>query len=237
MTDWRPDEIAYAGPEHLDPDGVGGYDAKAGFDPEPEVALLTELGLGPDTTLVDLGCGTGVFAEAAARTGARIIAVDVSPTMVRSARARLDAAGDETTGDKRVRVVEAGLLTYRHGGEPVDIVYSRNVLHQLPDLWKATALDRMRGLLRPGGLLRLHDLVFDVEPAELDTTVEAWMAGAAEDPALGYTAEDFATHLRTEYSTYTWLLEPMLERAGFEVVERSVRRSVYASYTCRVAGP
>jgi hypothetical protein len=33
-------------------------------------------------------------------------------------------------------------------------------------------------------------------------------------------------------ATDTWLLEPMLDRAGFDVVERSVHRGAYAAYTC-----
>jgi hypothetical protein len=39
--------------------------------------------------------------------------------------------------------------------------------------------------------------------------------------------------VRGEHSTYGWLLDVMLDRVGFDVVERSVRRSVYATYTCR----
>jgi hypothetical protein len=38
-----------------------------------------------------------------------------------------------------------------------------------------------------------------------------------QTPARGYTREDFATHIRNEYSTFRWLLEPMLVTGGFEV--------------------
>ena len=41
------------------------------------------------------------------------------------------------------------------------------------------------------------------------------------------------THLRTEYSTFTWILEPMLERAGFSIRRRSFSESmVFAEYVC-----
>ena len=60
-----------------------------------------------------------------------------------------------------------------------------------------------------------------------------WFAGAAADPAAGYTAEDFAVHIRTEHSTFRWLLEPMLERTGFEILDSSYFGRVYATYTCR----
>ena len=58
------------------------------------------------------------------------------------------------------------------------------------------------------------------------------MSGAVTDPAIGWTAEELAEHLRGEFSTYSWLLDAMLERTGFEVVERTFRRSVYGAYTC-----
>jgi hypothetical protein len=40
-------------------------------------------------------------------------------------------------------------------------VYTRNALHQLPDFWKAVALDLVGQMLRPGGVLRLRDLLHD----------------------------------------------------------------------------
>lgn len=77
-------------------------------------------------------------------------------------------------GASNVACVQAGLLTYRHDGEPVDFVYTRRVLHHLPDLWKPVALARIAGLLRPGGVLKLRDLVFSFEPAEAEERARAW---------------------------------------------------------------
>lgn len=101
-----------------------------------------------------------------------------------------------------------------------------------PRCWKAVALDRIAGILRPGGVLRLHDLIYDFQPAEAETVLERWMDGAATDPSFGYTRDDFATHIRTEFSTYRWLLEPMLDAAGFEIVQTDFNRSVYGACTC-----
>jgi hypothetical protein len=70
-------------------------------------------------------------------------------------------------------------------------------------------------------------------PAEAERVIEAWLAGAAKRPEEGWTRAELEAHLRDEYSTYTWLLEPMLERAGFAVrrAEYSASR-VYATYVC-----
>jgi SAM-dependent methyltransferase len=111
-------------------------------------------------------------------------------------------------------------------------VVSRNALHQLPDFWKTMALRRIGRILRPGGVLRLRDLVFDFRPAETEDVIQRWLDGAATDPAYGYTREDFVEHLRTEYSTFRWLLEPMLAATGFEIVDVAFRGSIYAAYTC-----
>ncbi len=223
---WLIDELAYAGPEHLDPGFVAGYDSKQGWPAvDDDVAVLREHGA---RTVVDLGTGTGRFAVAAAPYCDRVIAVDVSPAMLDHARRAVAAAGVST-----VELVRAGFLSYEHAGAPADLVHTRNALHQLPDFWKGMALHRIAGLLRPGGLLRLHDLVYDFTPAEAPDVLRGWLDAAATDPAAGYTAEDYATHVRTEFSTYRWLLEPLLAATGFEILDVATRARLYATYTCR----
>jgi SAM-dependent methyltransferase len=225
---WWLDEKAFAGPEHLDPGYVAGYVRKAGYTAEADVELFRSLGVDGRSTLLDVGCGPGVLALAMAPHCREVIAVDVSPAMVEVARERVDAAGN-------VRVEQAGFLSLPDDLGPVDAVYTRNVLHQLPDLWKLIALRNVAGVLRPGGALVLHDLIYDTGPDQLDGVIEAWLDGAVDDPAVGWTADELVTHLRTEFSTYTWIVDGMLERTGFEILSRSSRRSVYATYTCRRA--
>jgi SAM-dependent methyltransferase len=228
---WMPDELAYAGAEHLDPAFVAGYDRKAGYDAgtrhDVEEDLAALAAQGADGTLVDLGAGTGPLTLAAALRFRRVVAVDVSPAMHRVIQERAAQAGLSN-----VECVRAGFLTYEHAGPPADVVCTRNALHQLPDFWKALALERVAGLLRPGGVLRLRDLIFDFHPREADEVIGRWLDEAATDPARGYTREDFAEHLRTEFSTFRWLLEPMLDAAGFETVDVAFRGSIYGAYTC-----
>ena len=224
---WWPDELAHAGPEHLDPGFVAGYDRKQGWPPVDEDVALVRAHRA--RTVVDLGTGTGRFAAAVAPHCDRVVAVDVSPAMLDRARQTVEAAGAADT----VELVRAGFLSYEHAGAPADFVHTRNALHQLPDFWKGMALHRIAGLLRPGGILRLHDLVYDFTPAEAPAVLDSWLAGAATDPAAGYTAADYATHVRTEFSTYRWLLEPLLAATGFEILDVTTRAGLYAAYTCR----
>jgi len=165
-----------AGREHFDEQHAGRYDAKEDADPAEEVSLLQAAGvLGPAARVVELGTGSGRFALAAARVCEAVVAVDVSPVMLARLVERL---GDGAAGE--VEAVHAGFLTYRHTGRPADLVYSRYVLHHLPDFWKALALRRMAAMLRPGGVLRLWDVVYGFEPAEAEQRIEAWITKTHE---------------------------------------------------------
>jgi SAM-dependent methyltransferase len=228
------DELAYAGPEHLDEAFIAGFDRKQGYpDPDEDIAAFAAHGVGSGSVVADLGAGTGQFAVAAARRFGRVIAVDVSPAMLAALRAKADRAGLAN-----VAVERAGFLGFSPDASdaPLDGVFTRNALHQLPDFWKAVALQRIADMLRPGGVLRLRDLVYDFAPAEAEELFAGWFAGAATDPAAGYTAADYAEHIRTEYSTFRWLLEPMLAAAGFEIADVSYERRLYGAYTCVKVG-
>ncbi|MEU4722262.1 class I SAM-dependent methyltransferase [Nonomuraea dietziae] len=223
---WMLDESAHAGPEHLDPAFVAGYDRKQGRpDPREDLEILAAHGV---ATVVDLAAGTGQFALAAALRFDRVTAVDISPAMLDHVRAR---AAEQ--GLANLEVVGGGLLTWEYAGPPVDAVFTRHALHQVPDFFKAIALARIAKMLRPGGILRLRDLIYDFGPDEAEEIFEGWMRDASADPALGYTADDYAEHVRTEHSTFRWLLEPMLEAAGFEILDAAYDRRLYGAYTCR----
>ena len=219
---WYPDELDRAGREHLDAAYVAGYDAKTQLDLEESLAFLRGAGLDGDTTVVDLGCGTGLLAGAAALEAGRVVGVDVSSAMLEVARRRSDD----------VEWVEAGFLTYRHEGDPPQLVHTRNALHHLPDFWKGVALARVHELLEPGGVLVLRDLVYDFDPCDTDNLIEEWLAAAAPTPAAGWTRPELEAHVREEYSTFAWLLEALLVHAGFEILERDVRGAIYATYVC-----
>jgi cyclopropane fatty-acyl-phospholipid synthase-like methyltransferase len=228
MKTWWLDEIAHAGPEHLDAEYVAGYEAKAGFDPGPDIAELQRHGLDQTSTVIDLGAGTGAFSTAIAAHCRHVIAVDVSPAMNDILIRRVAALGLDN-----VTVVHSGLLSYEHDGSPADFVFSRNVFHHLPDFWKSVALDRTIGLLGSGGIARIHDLIYDFDPTEIEVMMTEWFAGAVDDPSVGFTAGELAEHVRTEFSTYRWVFEGMLERAGFDILDRAFVRRIYGAYTCR----
>ncbi len=218
---WWLDELAHAGPEHLDSGDVAAYDEKSPTDWDQDLAALSSSGVGPTSVVVDLGAGTGSFALAIAPHVARVVAADASAAMVALMRQR------------GIEAVQAGFLTYEHEGEPPHAVFTRNALHHLPDFWKVIALERIAGLRVSGGILRMHDIIYSFEPPTAAAAIERCFAGAPDDPAQGWTAAQLAEHMREEHSTFTWLLEPMLEHAGFDITDRWLSPTqTYAAYTC-----
>jgi len=227
-VDGAPDELALAGAEHLDPAYIVGYERKAQFDPTDDLAELRSHGLASSSTLIDFGAGTGTFALAASSHCRRVVAVDVSPAMVEALRLKVAEAGATN-----VECVRAGFLSYEHKGGPVDFVYTRNALHHLPDFWKGVALRHLAALLVPGGILRLRDLVFSFGLAEAEARIARWLDTAAERPEDGWTRSELETHLRDEYSTFSWLLEPLIRNAGFEIEAVDYGSvGVHADYIC-----
>jgi ubiquinone/menaquinone biosynthesis C-methylase UbiE len=207
---WLLDEMTSIGRENLDELHVSRYDEKEDADAATEVRLLQSEGLSEGSTVVDLGAGTGQFALAAADVCRRVVAVDPSPVMLRLLRekARKRSAPLE--------IVQGGFLTYEHGGEPPDLVYSRFALHHLPDFWKAVALGRIRRMLPPRGILRLWDVVYHFPADEAEDRIEQWCATGSSDDS-GWARAELEEHVRDENSTFTWLLEPMILQTGFEI--------------------
>lgn len=230
---WMLDERARAGRENLDAAHVSRYDAKEDGDAVGEVRLLERLGLDAGSTVLDLGAGTGQFTLAVAPRCLRVVAVDVSPVMQEALHRKVTVSGQGN-----IECVSAGFLSYEHSGEPVDFAYSRYALHHLPDFWKALALARLARFMRPGAVLRLWDVVYSFSPEEAAERIESWCATAGPDGETDMETEcsrsELEEHVRDEHSTFTGLLEPMLERSGFRVDEADYSPDgIFARYVVR----
>jgi ubiquinone/menaquinone biosynthesis C-methylase UbiE len=229
VYNWLLDETASAGRENLDAKHASQYDLKEDASALEELALMKKFGLSDQSTVVDFGAGTGQFTCAVAPTGARVVAVDVSPIMLAVLKAKL-----EGLRQSNVEVVQAGFLTYEHQGRQADFVYSRYALHHIPDFWKALALHRLRRIIRPGGVFRLWDVVYNFDPSAAEARLDEWCATMSDDVQDGWTRADLEEHIRDEHSTFTWLLEPMIERCGFQIEEAEYSSDgIFAKYIAR----
>lgn len=228
--DWKYDELRQVGVDFEDAEQVAEYDARQGSDQDVERQLVERLSIEPGQVVVDLGCGTASFAREAARAGARVRAIDVSRTMVDFLRG---AASREGLSD--LRVEHAGFLTFQAIPDSVDVVVSRFALHHLPDFWKQVALLRIHDAIRPGGRFYLRDVIFSFEARRYEASVEDWVDRMPK--VSGFSRHEFETHMREEYSTFAWVLEGFLERAGFEILEREYPAPEYSEYLCSPRKP
>ncbi len=127
--------------------GKHGWEAK----PSPYVLRCLDRLRGelPGAALLDVGCGEGRHAIAAARRGFRVTGADFEPLALRRARAAARAAG------AAVRLVKADALALPFRAKSFDIVLDFGCLHhQRKADWPAYRRSVL-GALRPGGFFIL----------------------------------------------------------------------------------
>src|SRR5262249_48606741 len=161
--------------------------------------LVSRLGITKRQVVVEFGAGTGAFAQAAAESGATVVAVDISPAMLAYGAKRADAADLS----KNMSFVCEGFLRYKHEAELADFVVTKYAFHHLPDFWKGIALSQFAAMLKPGGKFYLEDVVFSFAPTDVEASIETWIKQVADGE--GFSRADFAGHVRDEFSTYSWI--------------------------------
>ena len=88
--------------------------------------------------------------------------------------------------------------------------------------------------------MRLSDIVYSFEPSEIGEQIQQWRSTLpieASTPGEWIQA-DIDEHVRDEHSTFTWLLEPMIERSGFRIDEAVYSADRFrAEYIARAVSP
>lgn len=227
MSSWQYDEFEQVGVDYESQREVEAYDTRhAQFrDVDAEcTGILDALEVTPQSVVIELGTGTGAFAIHAAQRCASVYAVDVSVPMLEFAQRKAEKAGLNN-----ITFCHAGFLTYEHTGTLADALVTSMAFHHLPDFWKGIALDRMNGMLRPGGLLFIHDVIF--EQADATTNISNWIdqLGALGGKQL---SNEVATHVREEFSTFDWIMDGLLERTGFRILTKEMVEGVIGTYLC-----
>lgn len=90
----------------------------------------------------------------------------------------------------------------------------------------------MRSVLRSGGLLRLWDVVYNFAPQDAEDRLNAWCATGGDGIVGEWSRAELEEHVRDEHSTFTWLLEPMIARAAFQIEEARYPRTASSPGTC-----
>lgn len=224
---WQYDEFKQVGTDYGSKTEVEIYDSRhADFrDIEAEsIKVLDMLAVKTGDMLLDFGSGTGTFAIQAAKRCAMVHAVDVSQVMIEHAKAKAVRAGASN-----IIFHHAGFLSYEHQDSLADAIVTTFAFHHLPDFWKGIALKRMNSMLKPNGLLYIHDVI--LEDANSLNNIQALIDKLEKDGGERL-REDAERHFSDEYSTYDWVIDGLLSRTGFLIKSRQIEGGVLGTYLC-----
>ncbi len=132
-------------------------------------------GVGPGKRFVDVAAGSGALSIPAARLGAQVVAVDISPTMVERLAAR---AAEEGLADVEARVMDGHALDFED--DTFDVSGSQFGVMLFPDLPRAVG--EMARVTKPGGRVLL--VVFG-PPAQVEFL--GFFIGAIQAVVPGFT--------------------------------------------------
>src|SRR5712671_916692 len=188
-------------------------------------AALTMLGVQRGWRVADIGCGNGVLACEAALIGAEVDAIDIAPAVL--ALANIQAHDRKVA----IRTQSAGLLSFAYQPNSYDLIVSEFTLHHLPDFWKAVALSRIYGALKPGANFYLRDIVYVSMPDGSERNVGAWADFNIKNH--DFARDSVMTHMRDEYSTFGWVMERMLTDVGCQLVSADYHAPLHGTYLLR----
>lgn len=228
IPSWIYNEFLASGVDYTDKEVVTQFERRhqnfRNFEKEFEL-IKQRVSLKSTDEVLDVGCGTGAFILPASRNCKHIYGVDISSGMLGILQKKLDSS--KITN---VTLCNAGFLTFRNhipGEQKFDVVISSLALHHLPDFWKAIALKNIADALKPGGRFYLYDVVYTFP-------IEEWRQGVQGllddmESAAGHEAEK---HVSSEYSTFSWYLEELLQKVGLQVEGVYDDYSFVRAYAC-----
>ena len=149
--------------------------------------------LKPGMTVLELGCGTGTFTGELARSGADVVAIDVSPELLEIARANCSAPNIQ------YQIQNAYALSYSQGA--FDSVVGSSVLHHLEI---KEALRDIYRVLKPGGT------IYFTEPNMLNPQIAIQKNIPWIKRKLGDSPDETAF--------FRWPLQRLLEQTGYRDV-------------------
>jgi SAM-dependent methyltransferase len=147
----------------------------------PAAALVRYAGVRAGEALLDVACGTGPVAVTAARTGARVKALDLSPVLLEHARRNAKTAGVD------VEFTEGDAEALPYPDATFDVVVSQfgHMFAPRPD----KAIGEMLRVLRPGGRIAFSTWPHDQSVARMFALTGRYAPppppGAAPPPLWG----------------------------------------------------
>lgn len=226
---WYYDEFKQIGVNYTDLEEVQAYDLRMQKlrDTEYEANRIREFLKIKNTDLIlEIGTGTGELALGLSAYCRKVVAIDISKTMISFAKMKA-----ESQKKTNIHFCNAGFLTYENYDEPFDVIVTQLALHHLPDYWKMIALKRVYGMLKEDGKFYLRDVVFPSFIRDYDSYFNK-IINDLKSSAGDQIAEETEIHIREEFSTLDWIMEGLLKSAGF-CIESVECDGFMAGYLCK----
>jgi ubiquinone/menaquinone biosynthesis C-methylase UbiE len=175
--------------------------------------------------ILEIGCGTGQFSRLLAGRAAKVLAIDLSPQMIRLAQERSNLYPN-------IDFVKGDVMTYHLPANQFDCIATLTTLHHLPT---EPILRTINKALKPGGLFvcldlyqrsNLRDLLFDgvAYPANLFLR----LIKTGRPRPSGKVREAYAAHAKTD----TYLTWPQIEQICADILPGAlVRRHLFWRYS------
>jgi len=222
-------EFSHPGIDHSDKKYPAKYDEKMEKmrNYETEAQKMVELlKINKNDVIIDIGAGTGGLTLQLAKFCKRIYAVDTSAAMLSRAKEK-----SEKLKIKNIEFINSGFLNYSHKGEEPSIITTKMALHHLPDFWKVIALKKIHDILKNDGRFFLSDVILSFEPGDYETIFNNWKDQLGKEVDKEF-ANESVIHVNEEFSTFEWLMDKIIEKAGFKIKQKNILDKLRMEYYC-----
>ena len=152
---------------------------------QPPDKLIQRSGIKEGMHVLKVGCGSGAFTTFVGRVvgeEGKVYALDIQPEMLEQLGNKLSKP--ENKDIENIELITAGAYDLPFDDNSLDLVYMVTVLQEIPDRNKA--LQQVKRVLKPGGILAVTELLPDPDYPFKSTTIKIGReAGFVLDEASG----------------------------------------------------
>jgi len=136
---------------------------------QPPDDVIEGSGITSGQRVLEIGCGSGGFTTIVARAvgaAGRVEALDIQPAMLAQLEKKLALVENQDIQNITLHQASAYELPFEDG--VLDLVYLITVLPEIPD--QPRALEEIKRVLKPGGILAISELLLDPDYPFRETT-------------------------------------------------------------------
>jgi len=138
---------------------------------QPPQKVIERSGIKEGMQVLEIGCGSGAFTTFVAREAGpsgKVYALDIEPKMLAQLKAKLSRP--ENQDIKNIELINKSAYDLPFPDGSLDAVYMVTVFQEIPD--RDRALNEIKRVLKPGGLLGITELFPDPDYPLKSTTIK-----------------------------------------------------------------